>query len=388
MILKSMLDNDLYKLTMQHAVVSKFPRSRVRYRFINRAGTAFPDGFGEELRRQVHAMSALAMTQDEYDFLSRACYFLPPTYLDFLRGYRYNPSEVGIIQQGPELQVSIEGYWYRTILWEVPLMALISELYFRMTGQAGEDFDQVAQKARAKATRLKMLGVKVADFGTRRRFSAAVHDLVVGEFKNYASGAFMGTSNVYLAMKHDTRPTGTHAHEWFMFHAAKYGFKMANKLALEHWVDVFRGDLGIALSDTFTTDAFFLAFDTKFAKLFDGVRQDSGDPLVFLDKTVAHYKSIRIDPMTKTIIFSDGLDVAAVERIADHARGKIQVSFGIGTHLTNDVGAKPLNMVIKMVDAKAEGREWIPTIKLSDAPGKHSGDAQTIELCKRTLNIP
>ncbi|HES59411.1 MAG TPA: nicotinate phosphoribosyltransferase, partial [Caldithrix sp.] len=241
--------------------------------------------------------------------------------------------------------------------------------------------------AREKATRFNLLGVNVADFGTRRRFSFENHDRIVKALKIYGKPSFIGTSNVYFAKKYDLIPVGTHAHEWFMFHAAKYGYKMANKLALDNWVRVYRGDLGISLSDTFTTDVFFQAFDTKFAKLFDGVRQDSGDPIEFADKTISHYKNLRIDPLAKTIIFSDGLNPKTVEKIANHCQNKIKISFGIGTNLTNDVGVEPLNIVIKIIEAKPEGQEWTPTIKLSDTKGKYTGDEESILLCKKLLNI-
>lgn len=386
-MINSFLDNDFYKFTMQNAVVKLFPRAKVRYQFINRNKTPFPDGFAEELRRHIHGMSTLRLTPDEKKFLTEKCYYLDPTYLDFLMGYRYDPSEVGVIQKNGELQISIEGYWYRTILWEVPLMSMISELYFKMTGEEILEEHKIIDLARKKAVRYNMLAVQVADFGTRRRYSYENHDRIVKALTNYGKSSFIGTSNVHFAHKYGITPIGTHAHEWFMFHSAKYGYKMTNKLGLENWVNVYRGDLGIALSDTFTTDVFFKAFDTKFAKLFDGVRQDSGNPLEFADKTIEHYKNLKIDPNSKTIIFSDGLNPDIVQKIAEHCRNKIKMSFGIGTNFTNDVGVKALNIVIKMVEAKAEGQDWEPVIKLSDSPGKHTGEAQPIQLCKEVLNI-
>ncbi len=386
-MINSIIDNDLYKFTMQNAVIKIFPRAKVRYQFINRGKTAFPEGFAEQLRKEIAKMSELALTKNEKGFLKNNCPYLDPTYLDFLAGYRYDPSELGVIQQEDDLQISIEGYWYRTILWEVPLMALISELYFKMTGQEIYDEAKIIDIARKKATGFNLLGISVADFGTRRRYSFDNHNRIVKALKNYGKPSFIGTSNVYFAMKHNLIAVGTHAHEWFMFHAAKYGFKMANKLALENWVKVYRGDLGIALSDTFTSDVFFQAFDTKFAKLFDGVRQDSGDPIEFADKAVAHYKSLKIDPLSKTIIFSDGLNPETVEKITKHCRGKIKISFGIGTNFTNDVGVKPLNIVIKITEAKPEGQHWIHTVKLSDTKGKYTGDETSIKLCKEVLEI-
>jgi len=386
-MIQSIIDNDLYKFTMQNAVIKIFPRAKVRYQFINRGKTSFPEGFAERLRKEIAKMSELALTKDEKEFLKKNCSYLDPTYIDFLAGYRYDPSELGVIQQGDDLQISIEGYWYRTILWEVPLMALISELYFKMTNQKIYDEAKIIDIAREKVTRYNLLGINVADFGTRRRYSFENHNRIVQALKNYGKPSFIGTSNVYFAMKHNLIAVGTHAHEWFMFHAAKYGYKTANKLALENWVRVYRGDLGIALSDTFTSDVFFHSFDTKFAKLFDGIRQDSGDPIKFADKTIAHYKKLKIDPMSKTIIFSDGLNPETVEKITKHCRGKIKISFGIGTNFTNDVGVKPLNIVIKVTEAKPEGQHWIHTVKLSDTKGKYTGDEKTIKLCKEVLNI-
>lgn len=386
-MIKSIIDNDLYKFTMQNAVMTIFPRAKVRFQFINRGKTPFPDGFGEQLRKEISKMSKLALSAEEKLYLSKQCYYLEPTYLDFLMGYRYDPSEVGVIQNGDDLQILVEGYWYRTILWEVPLMSLISELYFKITNKKIYDTTKITDIAKEKITRFNLLGVSVADFGTRRRYSFKNHDRIVETLKNYGEPSFIGTSNVYFAKKYNLIPVGTHAHEWFMFHAAKYGFKMANKLALDNWVKAYRGDLGIALSDTFTTDVFFKTFDTKFAKLFDGVRQDSGDPLEFAEKTINHYKNLRIDPKSKTIIFSDGLNPESVEKIANYCRGKIKISFGIGTNFTNDVGVKPLNIVIKMSEAKPEGQSWVSTVKLSDATGKYTGDEDSIKLCKGVLNI-
>ncbi|MEN8122499.1 MAG: nicotinate phosphoribosyltransferase [Bacteroidota bacterium] len=386
-MIHSIIDNDLYKFTMQNAVIKIFPRAKVRFQFINRGNTPFPEGFGEILRKEISKMAELKLTLDEKDFLKKNCTYLDPTYLDFLMGYKYDPSEVGVIQKGDDLQISIEGYWYRTILWEVPLMALLSELYFKMTKQEIYDEAKIIDIARKKATQFNMLGISVADFGTRRRYSFENHNRIVKAFKNYGKPSIIGTSNVYFAKKHDLIAVGTHAHEWFMFHAAKYGYKMANKLALENWVKVYRGDLGIALSDTFTSEVFYHAFDTKFAKLFDGVRQDSGDPIEFADKTIKHYKDLKIDPLSKTIVFSDGLNPETVEKITKHCRNKIKISFGIGTNFTNDVGVKPLNIVIKIMEAKPEGQDWVPTIKLSDTKGKYTGDKESIKLCKDVLQI-
>ncbi|HWL00471.1 MAG TPA: nicotinate phosphoribosyltransferase [Parapedobacter sp.] len=387
MIINSILDNDFYKFTMQHAVVKLFPKARARYQFINRGKHIFPPGFGAALQAAVADLAKLQLTEREKNYFASTCPYIDPTYFDFLKGYRYDPTEVHIEQHGGELTVAIAGYWYRTILWEVPIMSLICELYYQFTDQIRQPDEQVMATAQRKIERYGQLGVTIAEFGTRRRHSYAVHRLVVQALRAAGEGTFIGTSNVHMAMLNQTKPIGTHAHEWFMFHAAKYGFKMANLLGLEHWSDVYRGDLGIALSDTYTTDVFFTQFDKKLSKLFDGVRHDSSDPLVFADKTIAHYQQHGIDPRSKTIIFSDGLDAEKVTRIADYCKGRIGISFGIGTNFTNDVGLPAMNIVIKMTEAWPEEAHWTPVIKLSDEPGKHTGDESMIALAKQILDI-
>lgn len=386
-IAPSILDNDFYKFTMQHAVIKLFPYAKGRYQFINRGKHAFPANFAQKLRNAIDAMALLQLTPTEKEYLRDTCPYLDPTYLDFLQGYRYDPSEVTIQQTGDELKVSIEGFWYRTILWEVPIMALICELFYQETNQQRNSNDWVIATVEDKIKKYRDLDIVFAEFGTRRRHSYQVHDLVVKTLKEKGENTFIGTSNVYLAMKYNTKPIGTHAHEWFMFHAAKYGYKMANSMGLEHWTDVYRGDLGIALTDTYTTEVFFEQFDKKFAKLFDGVRHDSGDPLEFGDKTIAHYQKLGIDPLSKTIIFSDGLNYDKVVRITEHCKNRIGLSFGIGTDLTNDVGLKPMNIVLKLTEAKPENADWTGVVKLSDEPKKHTGTADNIDLAIRLLNI-
>ena len=385
--LPSLLDNDFYKFTMQHGVMKLFPKAKARYQFINRGKHSFPEGFAEKLRQAVDAMAGLRLSKEEKKYLSVTCPYLDPTYLDFLQGYCYDPEEVTIEQEGDQLKVGVEGYWYRTILWEVPLMALISELFYPLHHLERAADEEVKKLGREKIEKYKELGAIIAEFGTRRRHSFQVHDLIVQTLKQYGQGAFVGTSNVHLAMKYGVKPIGTHAHEWFMFHAARYGFKMANILSLQHWVDVYRGDLGIALSDTYTTAVFLEQFDKMFAKLFDGVRQDSGDPVAFAEKMIAHYQSKGIDPLSKTIIFSDALDYDKVVKISNYCRGKIGMSFGIGTNFTNDVGLPPMNMVIKMTETQPEGSQWIPVVKLSDVKGKYTGDENMIQLAKAILQI-
>jgi nicotinate phosphoribosyltransferase len=387
-MINSLLDNDLYKFTMQNAAMKLYPHSKVKYKLINRGKDKFPNGFSKSLQKRINQFAELLITKGEEKFLKEKCYFLDPVYVDFLKGFRFNPEEVKVFQKGGNLSIEIEGYWYRTILWEVPLLSLVSELYFELTDNAKVDKKRIQNINISKAKKFEKLGAKFADFGTRRRYSFENHLNVVSTLKQYAPTTFTGTSNVHLAHKLNLTPIGTQAHEWFMFHAAKYGFKMANPIALGRWVDIYHGNLGIALSDTFTSETFFESFDTMYAKLFDGVRQDSGDPVEFAKALVEHYKKLRIDPKLKTIVFSDGLNFDKVKIIEKKTSKLINTSFGIGTYLSNDIpGVSPLNIVIKMTEAAPYGDDWTSTIKLSDVSGKHTGNEKVISLAKQVLGI-
>lgn len=385
--LNSILDNDFYKFTMQHAVVKLFPKAKVKYAFINRGKHVFPPNFAVLLREAVDAMANLKLTKAEKSYLSKHCPYLDPTYLDFLQGYQYDPTEVIISQEGDELKVTIEGYWYRTILWEVPLMALISELFYVSQNLVRVDDAEVVRITKDKIENYIALGVVILEFGTRRRHSYQVQKLVNETLNSFGNESYLGTSNVHFAMLQGKKPSGTHAHEWFMYHAAQYGFKMANTIGLENWTQVYQGDLGIALTDTYTTDVFLEQFNKKFSKLFDGVRHDSGDAVEFAKKAIEHYEKMGIDPKSKIIIFSDSLNLDKVKVIADFCRGKIKMSFGIGTNFSNDVGLPSMNMVIKMVETLPENIHWEGVVKLSDEKSKHTGTPKMIALAQEVLGI-
>lgn len=387
MSFNSILDNDFYKFTMQYAVVKLYPDTQAKYEFINRGEHKFPEGFGDELRKRIEQMSYLALTREEKSYLKITCSYLNSAYLDFLQGYRYDPSEVIISQSGSDLEVKVQGYWYRTILWEVPILSLISELYYEMTDAERISDEKVIEITKNKAESYLNLNVKVAEFGTRRRHSYKVHKIVTETLKDFGGKSYVGTSNVHLAMLTNVKPIGTHAHEWFMYHGARFGFKVANGISLDRWVNVYHGDLGIALSDTYTTDVFFTQFNKKLAKLFDGVRHDSGDPIEFAEKTIAHYTKMGINPLHKTIIFSDGLNLEKVKVITEATQGKIGISFGIGTNLTNDVGLKPMNIVMKLISIAEPDLPWTNVVKLSDEKGKHTGDPRMIYLAKEILGL-
>ncbi len=385
MIIKYFTDNDLYKFTTMYAIQKLYPWARVKYRFIDRAETRFPDGFADKLKHEIASMSNLALSAEEEAFMRKRCYYFDPVFIDFLKGYRFNADEVTINQNGGKLDILVEGYWFRTVLWEVPIMAIISELYFKMTGQVPEN---VESKAGQKARELANMKAVFSEFGTRRRFSFDVHERVLSSLQEHSEGFLSGTSNLYLAMKYKLTPIGTHPHEWFMYHAAHFGYRSANYQALRAWANVYNGALGIALTDTFTTDNFFESFELKYAKLFDGLRWDSGDPILFTEKAIRFYEKNRIDVQSKTIVYSDSLNLETVKQIKTFVGGKVKDVYGIGTYFTNDVGVKPLNMVIKLTHAADNpNKAYIPTIKLSDVPGKNTGDSKEINLCKTALNL-
>lgn len=391
-------DQDAYKFFMQYAVLKNYPEAKVKYKFILRdKSIKFPSGFGKELKEQVQHFTNLKYTKEIEKNLKTKLPFFDVQYHMYLRSYEYDPNEVNINQNGDQLSVDIKGYWYKTIFWEVQLMALISELYFLFTGQK-IDLEKSKLLWDDKFEKLSKLGVTVSEFGTRRRFSKSIQGKVIEEFLKVCPKTLMGTSNVMFSRKYNIKAIGTQAHEWFMFHAAKYGVIMSNRVGMGRWVDTYKGSLGIALSDTYTTDIFFEGFDLMYSKLFDGVRQDSGSPIEFVEKTINHYTNLGIKLpnglIPKTIVFSDAINsIKKIEEIEEKINNRILSSYGIGTWLSNDVifkngeKVKPLNMVIKMNQAKPENMNWRDCVKLSDDKGKYTGNFNTVKLYKEELDI-
>jgi len=390
-IIQSVLDTDLYKFTTSYAYSKLYPRAYGQFRFIDRGKTTYPQGFAEELKKEIQEMSKLALTKDEASFLYRELPYLPPTYIDFVRGFRFDPEEVKVEQDTEgHLSIIAEGLLYRVTLWETPILALVSELYYKILG-AQPDMEYTERTIISKARKLAEHGITFSMFGMRRRFSAAIEDRVTELLKEHAAGYLFGTSNVYYAYKHGLRVSGTHPHEWIQFHGAMFGYKMANYMAMEDWINVYDGDLGTVLTDTYTTDVFMRNFSKKHAMLFTSLRHDSGDPLQFTEKVIARYRELRVDPTIKYIIFSDGLDPERAIEIANYCKGRIGASFGIGTNFSNDVGngVRPMNIVMKLWKCKMTEKErWHPCVKLSDVDGKHTGEPEEIELAQRTLGLP
>ncbi len=387
-IITHFTDDDLYKLSMCCAVIDNYPRAMVKYTFVDRSNTIYPEGFADELSRQIATLESVTVTKDEIDFLKRKCYYIPNWFYPYLRGFRYSKDWVKAWQDDEgHLHLQIEGYWANTILLEVKLLAIISELFYIMTGQTGKlDYEKYYEKAYNKAERLLEAGCTYSDFGTRRRASFEAEDVVVRAMKDCMNakkhpGLFVGTSNVYLAMKYDLTPVGTMAHEFVCAIAAMYGPQMANHMAMNAWRHTFRGALGTFLYDSMGWHVFSLNFSEDFANLFKGLRIDSGDNYEQLQKIVDKYRSLGIDSRTKQVIFSNALDTDRAIAIHQYAKDYCLPSFGIGTHFTNDFdGVTPMNIVIKLVAAKiTESWDFYnDTCKISEDKGKHTGKPEVI----------
>lgn len=396
-IIKHFTDDDLYKFTMCCAVIKNFPRTQVRYRFTDRNNTVYPPGFADELRRQVRLLESVTITDEEIAFMRRRCDYIPAWFYSYLKGFRYDSRWVDISQDDAgHLNIVFEGCWSNTILLEVKVLAIISELYYMMTGlDAKFDYDAHYIRSYEKARRLTEAGCLFSDFGTRRRASFRAQETAIRAMKDYREtgsglGHFIGTSNVYFAMKHDLTPIGTMAHELICAIAGMYGPQMANYLAMKTWADTYRGALGTFLYDTYGWRIFSLNFSEDYANMFKGLRVDSGDNFRELNQIAEKYRSLGIDPRSKQIVFSNALDVDRAIEIQRYAHDKCQPSFGIGTHFTNDFpGVPPMNIVIKLTAVKIT-ESWpfyCDTCKLSEDHGKYSGDPATVARFLTALHL-
>ena len=396
-IINHFTDDDLYKMTMCCAVIDNYPRAQVKYVFVDRNETVYPEGFADEVNRQIALLENVVITEDEVAFMKRKCYYIPDWFYRYLRGFRFNREWVKAWQDDEgHLHIEIEGYWSDTILLEVKLLAIISELYYLFTGQVETlDYETYYTKSYAKAERLLSAGCVYSDFGTRRRASFEAEDVVVRAMRDcqhahHYPGKFVGTSNVYLAMKYDLLPIGTMAHEFVCAIGGMYGPQMANFMAMEAWRHTFRGALGTYLYDSFGWDIFSLNFSEDFANLVKGLRVDSGDNFEQLDKIVEKYQSLGIDSHTKQVTFSNALDVERAIAIHRYAADKCQPSFGIGTHFTNDFpGIRPMNIVIKLVAVKiTESWDFYnETCKISEDKGKYTGKPEVIKRFMAALHM-
>lgn len=396
-IITHFTDDDLYKFTMCCAVIDNYPRTQVKYHFFDRDNTVYPDGFAEALREQIKMLEDLVITEEEIAFMRRKCPYIPNWFYSFLKGYRYDSRWVHVEQDGEgHLSIEFEGCWSDTILLEVKVLAIISELYYMMTGEAQTlDYDAYYQESFEKGRRLLEAGCEFSDFGTRRRASFEAQETVVRAMVDCSKavntkGRFAGTSNVYLAMKYDLTPIGTMAHELICATAGMYGPLMANYLAMKTWANTYRGALGTFLYDTYGWRIFSLNLSEDYANMFKGLRVDSGDNREQLDLIVDKYRHLNIDPRSKQVVFSNGLNVDEAIEIYNYAKDKCKPSFGIGTHFTNNFpNIRPRNIVIKLTAVKIT-ESWpfyCETCKLSEDKGKYSGDYETVKRFKKVLHI-
>jgi nicotinate phosphoribosyltransferase len=373
MIITSLLDTDLYKFTMMQAVLHQFPGAQVAYKFKCRNPGVQLAPYVDEIRAEIKALCQLQFNEDELAYM-RGMRFIKSDFVDFLGLFKLNEKYITIdAKPSGEIDIHIKGPWLHTILFEIPVLAIVNEVYFRNT-QPAPDFKEGRRRLTEKILQLNDAGLKdlkIADYGTRRRFSKAWHHEVLTTLLQglgtLPQGRFTGTSNVLFASSLGVTPLGTMAHEYLQAcQALGPRLRDSQVYGFETWAREYRGDLGIALSDVYGIEPFLRDFDMYFCKLFDGARHDSGDPFTLGERMIEHYKNNRVDPLTKTLIFSDGLTVPSTIDLFQRFAGRCQLAFGIGTNLTNDLGYEPLQIVIKMVECNGQ-----PVAKLSDTPSKN-----------------
>ena len=375
MIITSLLDTDLYKFTMMQVVLHHFPGANVEYRFKCRNPGVDLASHVDEIREQVHWLCTLRFREQELAYLS-SLRFIKSDFVDFLGLFQLNTTYITINpspKKNGEIEIVIKGPWLHTILFEIPVLAIVNEVYFRAT-QKAPDFSEGRRRLREKialiASNPALEGIRIADYGTRRRFSRLWHEEVIIALQQGMGDSLAGTSNVMYAARLGMTPLGTMAHEYLQAcQALGPRLRDSQTFGFETWAKEYRGDLGIALSDVYGMDAFLRDYDLYFCKLFDGARHDSGDPLHWGERLIAHFERNRVDPKTKTIVFSDSLTIPRVIELYQRFRDRVRIAFGVGTNLTNDLGYTPLQIVIKMVRCNGQ-----PVAKLSDSPEKNMCD--------------
>ena len=382
-----LLDNDLYKFTTSYAYMKLFPDAECTFTFNDRNHTPRTKDFLKCFEILISNLSCAIITKSQIAWCIENIPYIPNWYWEWLESFRFDPEKIRFrLDHNNELSINVTDKAYKCTLYEVPLLYCVTEAQSLVDGKT-ITADDINSRLMPKIKLANENGIKFSEFGTRRRYNYNVQNTVINTIKNHAKTC-TGTSNVYFAYDYGMKPMGTHPHEWFMFHGAQYGYKQANYIALENWVKVYDGDLGIALSDTFTTEVFLNNFSMKHAKLFDGVRQDSGSEYRFVDKVIERYKEFDINPLTKTIIFSNALDFPKALEIQKYCAGKINCSFGIGTNLTNDIGATPENIVMKMSRCRINRKkDWNNCVKISDDLGKEQGNPDEINLAYMQLKL-
>lgn len=393
MIISSILENDLYKFSMSYYYQVHYPKAWGTFTFHDRNNTKYSEEFVVALKEEIEALATLSLQPSEFDWAVKTIHYIPQCFWEWLCYFRFEPEKVDVwLDSEQHLHIEVSDAMYKVTFYEIPILAIVSELYHRHIGDGHQTHKELEQamtpKMEEKVTLAASHNLYFADFGMRRRFNALSEQVMI-EYMKLHCPTFTGTSTVSLAMKYNLKPIGTMAHECFMFQAAVHTPKEANYEVMERWVEVYDGNLGTVLTDTYTVDAFLRNFSMKLAKLYDGVRHDSGDAMEFGDRIISKYESYGIDPMSKTIVFSDGLDFQTAAKIKEYFAGRIKVTFGIGTNLTCDIdGVKPMNIVMKLKQCRINDRQPIyGCVKLSDVAGKAIGTPEEIANYKYQLGI-
>lgn len=392
-VIRSILENDMYKFSMAHYYQVNFPNAWGTFSFHDRNNTKYTEEFVSILKEEFKNLDKLFLQKAEFDWCVKNIPYIPRYFWEWLQGFRFHYNDINVwLDEDSHLHIEVSDLMYRVTFYEIPILAIVSELYHKYNNDGYETFPEIREVMMdgliEKVDIANNHNLFFADFGLRRRFNAFSEDVVV-EFMSKHCKTFVGTSNVYLAKKFNVKPIGTFGHECIQFSAAITSPKESNFIVMENWVKTYDGNLGTFLTDTYTVDVFLRNFSMKMAKLYDGVRHDSGDPLAFVDKMINKYKSYGIEPMSKTIIFSDGLDFPAAAKIKEYCAGKIKASFGIGTNLTCDIpNVKPMNIVMKLKECRVNERQPIyGCVKLSDVPDKAIGKPEDIANYKYQLGI-
>lgn len=389
MIIGSMLENDLYKFSMGYYYQSIYPKAIGTFAFHDRNQTIYDNAFVNLLKKELKKLSSLFLQKSEFDWVKSNISYIPQYYWEWLQGFRFDPNKIKVwLDKENHLHIEVTDLMYRVTMYEIPILAIVSELYYIYNKITIKDiYEDVVDPLLTKVDLARQNNILFAEFGMRRRFSADVEDQVMKVLSNGTT--CVGTSTVYFAMKYNVKPIGTMAHEIFMATAAFNSPKEVNHIVMENWAKVYDGNLGTVLTDTYTVDVFLRGFSMKLAKLYDSVRHDSGDPFLFGDKIIEKYKSYGINPMSKTIVFSDSLDFQKALDIKKYFKDKINVTFGIGTNLTNNIkGIKPMNIVMKLKDFQINSNQpKYSCVKLSDTPTKAIGDPAEIEVYKYQLGL-
>jgi len=401
-IITSLLDTDFYKLTMQQVVLHQFSNVNVRYDFrLRNYPTSIIDGkMKDEIRKEVDSLCELRFKREELDYL-KTIPFLSKDYIEFLRNFQLNKDDIimGFVYSSEHkgFQLFIKGTWLNAILFETPVLAIISEIfckykYTKYNFEGYERLDNKIKEVKSDNSCVKSASLpysydkpllKFADFGTRRRMSKDWQDEVIRMLSRSLPNNFIGTSNVYFAKKFNIKPIGTMAHEYIQAMQSLVRLRDSQRYALQCWSNEYRGNLGIALSDTLGINAFLNDFDLYFAKLFSGIRQDSGNPFDVAEKVLEHYEKLGIDSKTKSLVFTDGLTIPKAIKLNDAFHEDFNCSFGIGTNLTNDCGFKAPQIVIKMTECNGS-----PVAKISDSEGKQMcNDKDHLKHLIRVFNI-